>query len=167
VISGKSGVEIAREVVEENTKEPCTKEAIYTMERSPEYWTGWALAYYQWFTGNDFRTIEKEVPIDQICTLYEPYHEMEISRFVDKMNEWRSAYRCMAYLKRFRMAAGISQRELALATDIPVKTIQQYEQKQKNINKAQVEYIIRLSRVLNCRPEELLEPVDAFPKAKE
>ena len=42
-------------------------------------------------------------------------------------------------------------------TDIPIKTIQQYEQRQKNINKAQAEYVIRLSNVLNCKPQDLLE----------
>ena len=44
-----------------------------------------------------------------------------------------------------------------MAADIPLKTIQQYEQRQKNINKARAEYVIRLSRVLQCEPEDLLE----------
>ena len=39
----------------------------------------------------------------------------------------------------------MSQKELANKTEIPLRTIQQYEQKQKNINKAQAEYLIRLS----------------------
>ena len=63
----------------------------------------------------------------------------------------------MTYLKKFRQNAGLSQRELAIQTDIPIKTIQQYEQRQKNINKAQAEYVIRLSKALACRPEDLLE----------
>lgn len=87
VISGKSGVEIAREVIEENTKAACEEGACYTMDRSPEYWTGWALAYYQWYCGNDFDMIEKEICIDDICALYHPFHEMDISQFVDRMNE--------------------------------------------------------------------------------
>lgn len=157
VISGKSGVEIAREVIEENTKAACEEGACYTMERSPEYWTGWALAYYQWYCGNDFEMIEKEICIDDICALYHPFHEMDISQFVDRMNERRQAFRCMAYLKRLRIAAGMSQKELAMAADIPLKTIQQYEQRQKNINKARAECVIRLSRVLQCEPEDLLE----------
>ena len=48
----------------------------------------------------------------------------------------------------------MSQRELTDKTEIPVRTIQQYEQKQKNINKAQVDYLIRLSKVLYCEPED-------------
>ena len=51
----------------------------------------------------------------------------------------------------------MSQKELANKTEIPLRTIQQYEQKQKNINKAQAEYLIRLSKALYCEPEDLLE----------
>lgn len=156
-ISGKTGVELARNIVEEQTHEVCNVPPKYRMERSPEYWTGWALAYYQWYSGSSFLTIEREAPIDNICELYYPFHEMEIMQFVDRINEWRQAYRSMTYLKKMRVAAGLSQRQLSEKTDIPVKTIQQYEQRQKNINKAQAEYMIQLSRALHCKPEELLE----------
>lgn len=44
-------------------------------------------------------------------------------------------------------------------TNIPLRTIQQYEQRQKNINKAQAETLLRLSRVLNCSVEDLIEKV--------
>jgi hypothetical protein len=43
---------------------------------------------------------------------------------------------------------------------VPVRTIQQYEQRQKNINKAKAEYLVMLARVLNCPAEELIEPID-------
>lgn len=157
VLSGMSGVELARKVVEEHTDKPCTVEAQYDMERSPAYWTGWVLAYYQWYRSSDFKTMNREAPIQDIYALYTPYHEMDILQFVDKVDEWRMQRRCMTYLKLLRQEAGLSQRELSELTDIPIKTIQQYEQRQKNINKAQVEYVIRLSHALNCRPQDLLE----------
>jgi len=34
---------------------------------------------------------------------------------------------------------------------------QQYEQRRKDINKAQAEYVIKLSQVLCCKPQELME----------
>jgi transcriptional regulator with XRE-family HTH domain len=52
---------------------------------------------------------------------------------------------------------GFSQLQLANETGIPIRTIQQYEQGQKNINKAQAEYIIKLAKALYCEPSELLE----------
>lgn len=35
--------------------------------------------------------------------------------------------------------------------------IQQYEQRQKDINHAGADYVIQLSKVLCCRPEDLVE----------
>ena len=51
----------------------------------------------------------------------------------------------------------LSQKELAEKANVPLRTIQQYEQKQKNINHARADYVIRLAKALYCRPEDLLE----------
>ena len=61
------------------------------------------------------------------------------------------------YLKKFRKLAGLTQSQLSEETGIPVKTIQQYEQGRKDINKAQAEYVIKLAQVLCCSPMDLLE----------
>ena len=45
-------------------------------------------------------------------------------------------------------------------TEIPVRTIQQYEQKQKNINAARSEYVIKIANVLNCDTKDLLEIIE-------
>lgn len=58
-----------------------------------------------------------------------------------------------------RTLAGLSQSELAGQADVPVRTIQQYEQRQKDINKAQAETLLRLARALNCNVEDLMEKV--------
>lgn len=47
----------------------------------------WYLAYYQWYTGKSFRIIQKEVPIERIRDMYNPYHEMDISQSVDRIIE--------------------------------------------------------------------------------
>lgn len=89
--------------------------------------------------------------------MYYPYHEMDIQHFVDKMDELCHLHRLETRLKKYRTLVGLSQRELAEKTNIPVRTIQQYEQRQKNINKAQVEYLVRSSKALYCGIEDLLE----------
>jgi transcriptional regulator with XRE-family HTH domain len=53
--------------------------------------------------------------------------------------------------------AGLTQSQLSEETGIPIKTIQQYEQGRKDINKAQAEYVIKLAQVLCCNPVDLLE----------
>ena len=59
-------------------------------------------------------------------------------------------------LKSARIKSGLSQSELAKAAGIPVRTVQQYEQGQKDLSKARAEYLISLSLVLNCDPVSLL-----------
>ncbi len=60
-------------------------------------------------------------------------------------------------LKTLRLNAGLSQSELAEISDIPVRTIQQYEQKQKNINAAKAETVVKLAKALNTSVEKLME----------
>jgi DNA-binding transcriptional regulator YiaG len=156
LIAGKSGVEIAYEVLEEKAERITPQ---YTVNRSREYWTGWALAFYQWETGLPFHVITEIVPIDKIRMLYSPYHEMDIRQFCHKMNQLYRLRNQETNLKRLRRMAGFSQAELAEQTGIPIRTIQQYEQGQKNINKAQAEYVLKLSKALYCEPYALLEAV--------
>ena len=91
--------------------------------------------------------------------LYSPYHEMDIRQFVDKMNELYRKAKPETNLKLRRKRAGLSQRELAEQTGISVRTIQQYEQRQKSINKAQGEYLALLAKALCCNVEDLIEKI--------
>lgn len=159
LLAGKSGIEISYEILDEAGLPYLHIEPCYTVNRSEEYWTGWALAYYQWETGLSFKEITRVIPIKEILALYSPYHEMDIRHFVDKMNYLYREANPDTNLKRIRKLAGLSQGQLAKEADIPVRTIQQYEQRQKNINKAQVEYLVRLAGVLGCEVEVLVERV--------
>jgi transcriptional regulator with XRE-family HTH domain len=60
-------------------------------------------------------------------------------------------------LKKTRIKNGLSQSALAKASGVPLRTIQQYEQRQKDINRAGAAYIIMLSSALNCDPASILE----------
>ena len=157
IIAGKSGVELAYEVMEKTGEDARNIKPRYTANRSEEYWTGWALAYYQWKTSLSFAEIVKYIPIDQIKSMYSPYHEMDVRHFADKMNELYNKAKPETNLKIYRKRAGLSQKQLAELADIPIRMIQHYEQRQKNLNKAQTEYLVRLSKILNCDIEDLLE----------
>lgn len=159
VLAGMSGVELARMVLEQAGEPAADKTPSYNFDRSPEYWTGWAVAYYQWDTSLTFAEIERAVPITEICRMYYPYHEMDIRQFVDRMNELYREAVPDTNLKMLRALSGMSQAELAGRSGVSKRTIQQYEQRQKEINKAQSETLLKLSRVLNCEMEELLEKV--------
>ena len=160
VIVGKSGVELAYEVLEQSGVERERIKPNYTASRSEEFWTGWALAYYQWETSMRFAQIVRYVTIKDMTALYQPYHEMDIRQFVDKVNAMYKAAKPETNLKLLRKKAGLSQRKLADLSSVPVRTIQQYEQRQKNINKAQAEYLVMLAKVLCCEVEDLMEKTE-------
>lgn len=157
VLAGMSGVELAYEVLEHSGIATARVTPNYTIDRSEEYWTGWALAYYQWETALSFAEIVHYIPIKDIMALYSPYHEMDIRHFVDRMNELYRSAKPDTNLKLLRKKTGLTQQELAEQSGVPLRTIQQYEQRQKDINKAQAGYLAMLARVLCCKMEELTE----------
>ena len=155
LLSGKSGIELAYDIVGSYTVEPK-----FTTNRSGEYWTGWALAYYQWYTSLSFLQINDIIPIDDVIKMYPKYHEMDIMQFVDAVNDIYFQKRQTTNLKQKRLEAGLSQSELSKISGVPVRTIQQYEQRQKNINLAKVESVLSISKALSCDINDILEPID-------
>jgi len=154
VIVGKSGIELCLEIVGIET---FRKDFVIRADKSPEYWAGWALSFYQWKTGLTFRRIDNTVPIENIIRMYFPYHEMDIRQFCDRMDALMKQAHPETNLKRIRKSLGLTQSQLAEHSGIPLRTIQQYEQGQKSINNARSEYVISLSKALYCTPKEVLE----------
>lgn len=159
VIAGRSGVELVYDVLERtgNTSvQPISYRPV--VGRSPEYWAGWALAYFQWQSALSFRKITEQVPISDVVLLYDPFHEMDISQFCDRMNQL-CGMEGVSQLQRRRRKAELTQNELAVLSQVPLRTIQKYERKEKNLSQASFETVFRLSQVLQCDPLDLIERV--------
>ncbi len=156
-IAGKTGCELAKEVVIEAGLSPIMYEDEMYLDKSPEYWTGWSLAYYQWYTCRSFIRINDAAPISKIIDMYEVYHEMDIIHFVNAVNGfWEEHYKD-TNLKRIRKYAGLSQKKLSELSGVPVRQIQLFEQRQRDINHTRAIDIVSLGRVLGCKAEELLQ----------
>lgn len=167
VLAGMSGIELARCVMAETSGLVPIRPGNRT-GRSPEYWTGWALAYYQWYTAFPLWEIERAIPITRILDLYQPYHEMDISSFVAEMLRLHEAAEPGTPLKRRRMQLGFSQSELARRSGVPLRTIQQYEQRQKDINRASFETVMQLAQALgNSDPRALYDRLSAVRNSTE
>lgn len=63
----------------------------------------------------------------------------------------------MTKLKNIRIKSGLSQSELASASGVNVRVLQDYEQGRKNLSNAKVDMVVRLSHALSCTVEELIE----------
>lgn len=154
---GKSGIEIALECIEEVTGEIPEYDTIARYERSPEYWSGWSLCYYQWKTGRKYSEIFNAIPYEMQIQLYKTLHEADISKVVEVFDNIVSDAYPDTNLKRMRRTIGYSQRKLSEESGVALRTIQMYEQRNKDINKAQAETIYALSKTLGCKMEDLLE----------
>lgn len=87
LLSGMSGIELAYEVLDRSKRKyRRIKNPVCAAEKSPEYWAGWALAHYQWQRGLAFAEIDRVVTFDDVVAMYSPYHEMDISQFVDELD---------------------------------------------------------------------------------
>lgn len=156
-LAGKSGIEIVVESVLEVTGKELDITPHERYERTAEYWCGWATCYYQWWSSHKYADIFRAVSFDEILSLYPTLHEASEEKFAEAIDDKiRKAYP-ETKLKRIRMAYGCSQRELAEKSGVSLRCIQMYEQRNKDINKAQSDALYRLAKVLGCTMEDLLE----------
>lgn len=157
VLAGMSGIELARAVTEATYKKKKLPEPGFAEGHSPEYWAGWALAEYQWYSGKRFKDIFEHVKLPEIISMYPMYHEMDISKFIETMDEKCAKALPECRLKNLRESRGLSQTELAKISGVSLRSIQMYEQRVNDIDKAQAQTIYKLSRVIGCSMEDLLE----------
>ena len=156
-VAGMSGVELARAVILKAYGKKELPEPTHSENRSPEYWAGWALASYQWYYARRFKDIFARIPLSDIIGMYSVYHEMDISHFIEDMEARYKASENESNLKRIRESRGLSQTELSEQSGVNLRNIQMYEQRGNNIDKAQAQILYKLSRVLGCDVEDLLE----------
>ena len=179
IIAGMSGTELAYEVLSSSGLRYERVTPRHTMRLSPEYWCGYTLALIQWERSLSFDEIltffsipgfisdyEKErsgflgsLPLD----ISEQERYEQLKSFGEDFAAEAAAGRSSAEadegtpLRKMRIKNGLSQSGLAEACAIPVRTIQQYEQRQKDLSKARSSYLISLASALNCDPASLLE----------
>lgn len=67
----------------------------------------------------------------------------------------------MSKLKEMRIKRKLTQKQLAEASNINLRTLQCYEQKFKDINGAKLKTLIKLCKVLDCNLIDIIEEGDA------
>ena len=159
IISGLSGTELVYEILSKAGIDLEMPEAQTEYGCSVEYWCGWIIAYYQWNTGRTFKEIFQNVSAIEIEKMYPTLHEAHEDKFVDVVNSIIERKTTTAKLQKLRKNIGYSQRELAQKSGVNLRTLQQYELRAKDINKAATTTLLALSKTLGCKIEDLLENV--------
>ena len=157
LVSGISGTELVMDVLTKSGVITSYPQAQIDYNYSPQYWSGWIMAYYQWYTGRNFKEIKKHISMQEIEKLYPTLHEASELKFVDTLNRIIQRKNPPTRLQTQRKISGYSQRELSEKVGVNLRTLQQYEIRAKDINKAAGATLLALSKALGCRVEDLLE----------
>ena len=156
-VAGLSGCELAREILDNAHIRYQDSEDTMYLDKSPEFWAGWALACYQWLSCRSFQEILSAVPLEDMIDMYPLYHEMDTLHFIEAMQQKVKAAFPFTRLRYMRDNNGLTQAELAAYAEVPLRQIQLFEQRQRNINKTESLTLYKLSLALNCDMEDLLE----------
>ena len=155
-ISGMSGIEFSRLVFEKCGKQCGDVQPLPYVDYPPEYWVGWILAYYQWYSGKSFEAICKRISYENIRNVYGVLHEADPSKAADVFDRMMNS-RYETNLAVQRKKCGLSQSQLAKAADISIRSIQLYEQRKADIGKAQYNHLTAIAKVLGCTVDDILE----------
>lgn len=159
VVSGLSGSELVVAVCKASGKDIDAPAARLEYDCSPEYWCGYILAYYQWHSAIPFKDILKSIPMTELDRMYSALHEASEEKAIEVFDSIMKRKNTTTKLQTMRKHSGLSQKQLADKSGISLRSIQQYEQRAKDINKAAVDSVLALAKVLGCRVEDLIESV--------
>ena len=154
-IVGRSGLELFLEVMEKTNSKVYDTKFIESYERSPVYWAGWMLTHYQWYSNKTFKNIVNTIPYNELLGLYKTLHEADIEKSYEVLGAHFKMHE--SKLKIIRKQCRLTQKELADESGVSLNTIRSYEQKNKDINKAQLDIVLSLSKTLKCDINDLLD----------
>ncbi len=157
IIAGMSGTELAINIISESGKTIDYPEDQTVYDYSAEYWCGWILAYYQWYTARSFKSIYDYISMAEVYKLYPTLHEAPEDKFVDTVNAIITGKIGTTALQAQRKKSGLTQTQLAEKANVNLRTLQQYELGAKNINKASFQTVMALCNALGCEAADILE----------
>ena len=152
IVLGRSSIEIVIDILDKMNV-AYTEHEYIAYDRSPEYWSGWALSQFQMESGLSYKKLHQLIGFTEILGMYRTLHEAPIEKFFDIINKRLSGRIAGLKLQRERM--GLSQSELSAQSGISLKTIQSYEQGQKEIKRAKIETLNIFADILACEIEDL------------
>lgn len=147
-LSGKSAVEMLVEILEQDA--PYNQ---VSMDRTPEYWAGWVLAYTQWYLDIPFQKILTAVPLSALISIYHPYHEAPESKTAKWIEDKLPNKNKLTYYRKLRQ---LSKKQLSRLSGVNIRSLNYYEADRRYLWKAKGETLYALAKTLCCTIEDLL-----------
>ena len=157
-VTGISGTELAEKLLYELKGTWLSNAESVPIERSYEYWAGWAIAQYQWRKNTGFSQIIRfGLDMKTIESMY-VLHEADVTKFIEAADiiYEKNRKEAESTLKRLRKYYELTQKELSEKSGVSLRMIQLYEQGQNDISKAQSNVVKALADTLGCDMAELI-----------
>ena len=129
-------------------------------------WIAGFINYIATTANVSYRAIETLVPIEMLIKDF-----MRYGKIVPAHSSYEEAYQCSidvyrpyssarkpTALVRARLKKKLTQQALSKMSGVGLRAIQQYEQRQKDINHAHAYTVFLLAQALDCSMEQLIEP---------
>jgi DNA-binding XRE family transcriptional regulator len=154
IIAGKSGPEIAHIVLEEVDFLKEFPQPMWRENRSDLFWSGWILAYYQWYTAYSFSKIWDSISIRMLQKLYPALHEADIKKAVEVLTNMQKPVE-KTKIADLRAIKGMTQQELADQAHMSISQLQRLEYGERKIENLSLKTAISLANALGVSVEEL------------
>ena len=155
-VAGMSGRELFAQFMYDTYLKPVQIRDVILSGRTREYWAGYELAFYQWYSGNSFALIHnKGMMLSDIIDMY-ILHEAPEQKFLEIVSERMNEDHKTGMLKRLRAYTGLTQKRLSEESGVSLRMIQLYEQGQNDLSKAQANVVVSLAEVLGCTAADLI-----------
>ena len=83
-VAGKSGFELAS-LLAAYMRVPFPELPAPRYDRSPDYWVGWSVAWFQLRTGRPYRAAFDSLSYKDLREMYHPLHEADESKFIETL----------------------------------------------------------------------------------
>lgn len=153
--AGQSGEELLLEIIRRTGVTAVKKSKEYIFGRSAEYWCGYIIAKSQIALNKSFKELHNLIAFEELENMYKTLHEAPAEKTIEIIEKRYLLKPTKLKLKRENL--DMSQADLAEKSGVSKRTIQAYEQRDKDINKASVEIVSKLASALNCSIGDLLE----------
>lgn len=85
-LAGLSGKELADMLIESSTGIDSKPSSSCIYQVTPEYWAGWVMAYYQWYSAKSFIQMYADgQTFERILMMYHPMHEADLAKIVEAL----------------------------------------------------------------------------------
>ncbi|MCR4675961.1 MAG: helix-turn-helix transcriptional regulator [Sphaerochaetaceae bacterium] len=154
LIAGKSGAELAFLVLHERENLTTFTIPFWREDRSPLFWCGWILCYFQWHENISFKRIWESVSIRTLEKMYPTLHEADKSKTVEALKALIKP-RAKTPVMTLRLIKNLSQKELSERAGMSISQLQRLEYGERSVENLSLKTALSLARALGVEADEI------------